>query len=227
MGGHFIFRSFVSRGHRLFGERLYRTDLKFVRAAENPSRAIWRLTPVGYHQRLLTIKKAVSDQNRGFDSSRPVQHQPQVDSMSVVRDRHLLSENRATKPFRIKVNRCSMPCCWRCRRSRTEYFISGVIWRMTLSTEGDKPYIHSRDSHRSHGTRRSTVHRSRRHWAMLLRVRLSPPVLWIPITIEDNAAWECFKRSRTAKSRTKRCRRWRTNRRLRMGSNAKNSCKYR
>ena len=39
------------------------------------------------------------------------------------------------------------------------------------TTEGDKPRIpiHSRDSHRSHGTQRSTVHRSRRHRAMLLR----------------------------------------------------------
>ena len=58
------------RPQRLFGERLYRTDLKVARAAENTSRAVWRLTPVGYHQRLLTIKKAVSEQNRGFDSSR-------------------------------------------------------------------------------------------------------------------------------------------------------------
>ena len=114
------------RPQRLFGERLYRTDLKVARAAENPSRAVWRLTPVGYHQRLLTIKKAVSEQNRGFDLV-AVQHQPQVGSVAVVRDRHLLFENRATKPFRIKVNRCSTPCCWRCRRSGTEYFISGVI----------------------------------------------------------------------------------------------------
>ena len=72
ISGRSLYLSFLCkpRPQRLFGERLYRTDLKVARAAENPTRAIWRFTPVGYHQRLLTIKKAVSEQNRGFDPSR-------------------------------------------------------------------------------------------------------------------------------------------------------------
>ena len=105
ISGRSLYRSFLCkpRPQRLFGERLYRTDLKVAHATENPSRAVWRLTPVGYHQRLLTIKKAGASKIEDLILVAG-QHQPQVDSVSVVRDRHFLFENRATKPFQIKVN---------------------------------------------------------------------------------------------------------------------------